>query len=235
MAATARLASASGVRATTTRLDVAERAAVQQWADATVSESGSVDLVVNNAGAALMASVESMSYEDFEWLMGIDFWGVVYGTKSFLPHLKAAGRGHIVNISSVFGLVGIPSQSAYNAAKFAVRGFTEALRIELDIERSGVSCSAIHPGGIKTNITRNARIDGAGDGRPGRTSAELAKTADRVFLTSPEKAAATILRAVEHDRRRAMVGPDAALIDMLARTGPGLYQRIIGTLSKRLL
>ena len=98
-----------------------------------------------------------MSYEDLEWLMGVNFWGVVHGTKAFLPHLKAAGEGHVVNISSVFGLVSIPTQSAYNAAKFAVRGFTDSLRIELEAERCGVSATTVHPGGIRTNIARNAR------------------------------------------------------------------------------
>ena len=100
-----------------------------------------------------------MSYEDFEWLMGINFWGVVHGTKAFLPHLAAAGEGHIVNLSSVFGLISVPSQSAYNAAKFAVRGFTDALRMEFEIAGSPVSCTTVHPGGVKTNIARNARID----------------------------------------------------------------------------
>ena len=102
-----------------------------------------------------------MSDDDFEWLMDINFWGVVYGTKAFLPHLKASGEGHVVNLSSVFGLISIPSQSAYNAAKFAVRGFTDALRMELEIEGAGVSSTTVHPGGIKTNIARNARIDDA--------------------------------------------------------------------------
>ena len=111
---------------------MADRAAVYAWADQVVAEHGAVNLIVNNAGVALGATVEAMSYEDLEWLMDINFWGVVHGTKAFLPHLKAAGEGHVVNISSVFGLVSIPTQSAYNAAKFAVRGFTDALRIELE-------------------------------------------------------------------------------------------------------
>src|SRR5580704_2723947 len=116
-----------------------------------------VNLVVNNAGVALMATVEDMSWEDFDWLMGINFWGVMHGTKAFLPHLIASGDGHLVNISSVFGFIGVPSQSAYNAAKFAVRGFTEAMRQEMMIAGHPVAVSCVHPGGIKTNIARDAR------------------------------------------------------------------------------
>ena len=114
-------------------------------------------MIINNAGVALGATVESMSYDDFEWLMNIDFWGVVYGSKSFLPYLKQSGDGHIVNLSSVFGLISVPAQSAYNAAKFAVRGFSDSLRMELEIEGANVSVTTVHPGGVKTNIARKAR------------------------------------------------------------------------------
>ena len=143
-----------GNRITSQHLDVADRDAVYAWAERVVADHGSVNLIVNNAGVALGATVESMTYEDFEWLMSINFWGVVYGTKAFLPHLKASGEGHIVNLSSVFGLISVPSQSAYNAAKFAVRGFSDTLRMELEIEGAPVSVTTIHPGGIKTNIAR---------------------------------------------------------------------------------
>jgi butyryl-CoA dehydrogenase len=166
-----------------------------------------------------------MSYEDFEWLMGINFWGVVYGTKAFLPHLKAAGEGHIINISSVFGLISVPSQSAYNSAKFGVRGFTDALRMELEIDRCGVSATTVHPGGVKTNIARNARMD---DSVAIGTDGDSARRDfDKIALTTPEKAAKQILAAVEHDRRRVLVGPDAKLIDLLSRLPAGLYQRVV--------
>ena len=141
-----------GVQVTSQIVDVANREAVHAWADQVVDEHGKVNLIFNNAGVALASTVEGMSYGDFEWLMGVNFWGVVYGTKAFLPHLKASGDGHIINLSSVFGLAGIPSQSAYNSAKFAVRGFTESLRQELDMMSCGVSASSVHPGGIKTGI-----------------------------------------------------------------------------------
>jgi butyryl-CoA dehydrogenase len=174
-----------------------------------------------------------MSYEDFEWLMNINFWGVVHGTKAFLPHLKASGEGHIVNLSSVFGLISVPSQAAYNAAKFAVRGFTDALRMELEIEGDCVSCTTVHPGGIKTNIARNARMDPsvtemAGDAEKAR------KDFERMFITSPQKAARQILIAVERDRRRALIGPDAKAIDFISRLPGSLYQNVLTRGARRL-
>jgi butyryl-CoA dehydrogenase len=161
-----------------------------------------------------------MSFDDFEWLMNINFWGVVNGTKAFLPHLKAAGHGHVVNVSSVFGLLSIPSQSAYNAAKFGVRGFTDALRIELDIERGGVSATTVHPGGIKTNIVRNGRFE-AELGAPSATEFE------KVAMTSPDKAARQILKAVERNRRRALIGPDAKVLDAISRLPAAVVQRFL--------
>jgi NAD(P)-dependent dehydrogenase (short-subunit alcohol dehydrogenase family) len=212
-----------GVKITSQHIDVADRAAVYAWADEVVADHGEINLVVNNAGVALGATIESMSYEDFEWLMNINLWGVVYGTKAFLPYLKASGEGHIVNLSSVFGLISVPSQSAYNAAKFAVRGFTDTLRMELEIEGAPVSVTTVHPGGIKTNIAKNARMDVsvtdmAGDPEKARLDME------RVFITSPQKAARQILAAVQRDRRRALIGPDAKVIDFISRLPATLYQ-----------
>jgi short-subunit dehydrogenase len=212
-----------GVKITSQHIDVADRAAVYAWAHEVVADHGEINLVVNNAGVALGATIESMSYEDFEWLMNINFWGVVYGTKAFLPYLKASGEGHIVNLSSVFGLISVPSQSAYNAAKFAVRGFTDTLRMELEIEGAPVSVTTVHPGGIKTNIAKNARMDVsvtdmAGDPEKARLDME------RVFITSPQKAARQILAAVQRDRRRALIGPDAKVIDFISRLPATLYQ-----------
>ena len=195
---------------------MADRDAVYAWADRVVAEHGTVNLIINNAGVALGATVESMSYEDFEWLMNINFWGVVYGTKAFLPHLKQSGEGHIVNLSSVFGLISVPSQSAYNAAKFAVRGFTDSLRMELEIEGANVSVTTVHPGGIKTNIARNARMDASVRDVAGDPE-KAVRDFERAFITSPEKAAEQILTAVRRDRRRALIGPDAKAIDLVSR------------------
>jgi butyryl-CoA dehydrogenase len=215
-----------GTKVTSAVVDVADRDAVYRWADEVVAEHGTVNLVVNNAGVALGATVESMSYEDFEWLMNINFWGVVYGTKAFLPHLKASGEGHIANVSSVFGLISVPSQSAYSAAKFAVRGFTDTLRMELEIEGANVSVTTIHPGGIKTNIARNARMDPSVGMIAGDTDAAR-RDFERVFITSPAKAARQIVNAIQRDRRRALIGPDAKAIDVVSRLPATLYQSVL--------
>ena len=215
-----------GVKITSQRVNVADRAAVEAWAERVVTDHGKVNLVINNAGVALGATIESMSYEDFEWLMSINFWGVVYGTKAFLPHLKASGEGHVVNLSSIFGLISVPSQSAYNAAKFAVRGFTDTLRMELEIEGAPVSVTTIHPGGIKTNIAKNARIDdslGEITGDPEQARRDF----ERAFVTSPDKAARQILTAVQRDRRRALIGPDAKVVDFISRLPAVVYQTLI--------
>jgi len=226
LAETAARCEGRGVKVTTARVDVADRAAVFAWADQVVAEHGAVHLVVNNAGVALGATIEAVSYDDLEWLMGINFWGVVHGTKAFLPHLAAAGEGHIVNLSSVFGLISVPSQSAYNAAKFAVRGFTDALRMELAIADSPVSCTTVLPGGVKTNIARNARIDASVADLAGDADTAAGDEFEKLAHTTAADAAAQILRAVERNRRRVLVGADAKLIDMVSRLPAGLYQRI---------
>jgi short-subunit dehydrogenase len=226
LAETAARCEGRGVKVTTARVDVADRAAVFAWADQVVAEHGAVHLVVNNAGVALGATIEAMSYDDFEWLMGINFWGVVHGTKAFLPHLAGSAEGHVVNLSSVFGLISVPSQSAYNAAKFAVRGFTDALRMELEIAGSPVSCTTVHPGGVKTNIARNARIDASVADLTGDADTAAGDEFEKLARTAAADAAAQILRAVERNRRRVLVGADAKLIDVVSRLPAGLYQRI---------
>jgi butyryl-CoA dehydrogenase len=165
--------------------------------------------------------------------MDINFWGVVHGTQAFLPHLKASGEGHIINISSLFGLVAVPSQSAYNASKFAVRGFTEALRQELDIENCGVSSTCVHPGGIKTNIARDARFDDNMKALIGQDAAQGKSEFEKLFITTPDSAAETILRAVRRDARRVLIGPDAVAVDLMQRLMPTRYQKLV-TLGTRL-
>ena len=224
---TVNLAQDLGVHVTSRKVDVAVREEVYTWADAVAADHGKVNLIFNNAGVALGSTVEKMSYGDFEWLMDVNFWGVVYGTKAFLPHLKAAGDGHIINISSVFGLVGIPTQSAYNSAKFAVRGFTESLRQELDMLGYGVSASSVHPGGIKTSIARSARMDDSvRDLGLGEVGDDTRKKFEKSFITSADKAAEEILNGVRRNQRRILVGPDARVFDWMARFLPNAYQRI---------
>ncbi len=231
LAETVALCEGSGGKVTSQRVDVADRAAMFAWADQVVADHGKVNLVVNNAGVALGATIAGMSYDDFEWLMGINFWGVVHGTKAFLPHLEASGEGHVVNLSSVFGLISVPAQSAYNSAKFGVRGFTDALRMELEIAGSCVSATTVHPGGIKTNIARNARMDESAIALAG--GAEDVDRFDKVAMTTPEKAARQILAAVAADRRRVLVGPDAKFIDFVSRLPAGVYQRAMVFGAKR--
>ncbi len=219
-----------GQRVTLDRLDVADRPAMLAYADSVVAEHGAVHLVVNNAGVALDATIEEMRWEDLDWLIGINFWGVVHGTKAFLPHLRRAGEGHIVNVSSVFGLIGVPGQAAYNAAKFAVRGFTESLRQELDMAGGRVSATSVHPGGIRTNIVRNARV---GTTRAtAQTRDEMVALFDRTARTSPEAAAAAIVRGVRRNARRVLIGVDAYAIDRLQRWLPTGYQRVVTTAAR---
>ena len=201
-------------------MDVADKDAMFAWAAEIGEQAESVDLVVNNAGVALMAQVKEMSFEDFEWLMGINFWGVVYGSQAFLPLLEKSPRGHLVNISSVFGMIAVPTQSAYNAAKFAVRGYTEALRQELDLENSTVKVCCVHPGGIATNIARSAR-----NADPSVTADEMASNFERFAKTSPEEAARQILRAAAKGQRRLLIGRDARMIGLITRLFPESYFR----------
>ncbi len=228
---TAEQARASGVRVTSHRVDVAEREAVYAWADQVVTDHGKVNLIFNNAGVALASTVEGMSYGDFEWLMDVNFWGVVYGTKAFLPHLRTSGEGHVVNISSIFGLAGIPSQSAYNAAKFAVRGFTESLRQELDMLKCGVSATSVHPGGIKTAIARSSRIDSSIRDL-GVSDVNTGEKFEKAFITGADKAARVILDGVRRNNRRVLIGPDAHVFDWMVRLFPSSYQRIAVAYSK---
>jgi NAD(P)-dependent dehydrogenase (short-subunit alcohol dehydrogenase family) len=217
----------SGREVMADRLDVADRDAFYAYADKVVKKFGGVNLVINNAGVALGSTVEDTSYEDFEWLMGINFWGVVYGTKAFLPHLKQADAGHIVNISSVFGLIGVPTQSAYNAAKFAVRGFTESLRQELELEGGNVSCTSVHPGGIKTNIARNARMTADVSRVTGLDPEASKQQFEKLFRTTPEEAASTIIAGIRGNKRRVLIGADAVAIDTMQRLLPTSYQKLM--------
>jgi short-subunit dehydrogenase len=214
------------------KLDVADRAAVFAWADESAREHGKVNLIFNNAGVGLSSTAAGTKIEDFTWLMNINFWGVIHGTQAFMPHLQSAGEGHVVNISSLFGLLAAPGSSAYHAAKFAVRGYTESLRQELDMMKCGVSATCVHPGGIKTAIAQHARQDNniAALGIDPSTSKEKFS---RNLVTSPEQAATTILRAVRHNKRRVLVGKDAIVLDKIQRLFPAAYAVFIGMIVRR--
>jgi NADP-dependent 3-hydroxy acid dehydrogenase YdfG len=212
------------------RLDVTEREAFLLYADAVNEHFGKVNQIYNNAGIAFTGDIEVSQFKDIERVMDVDYWGVVNGTKAFLPHLIASGDGHVVNVSSVFGLFAVPGQAAYNSAKFAVRGFTEALRQEMILARHPVQVTTVHPGGIKTAIARNA---GAAEGLDAE---QLAKTFDRIARTSPRRAAEIILDGVSKNRARVLVGTDAKVLDLLLRlTGSGAYQQLFLTVQRRLM
>jgi NAD(P)-dependent dehydrogenase (short-subunit alcohol dehydrogenase family) len=230
---TAAMAGKLGVKVTTAKVNVADRDAMFAWADQVAREHGKVNLIFNNAGVALGAFVETVKPEDFQWIMGINFWGVVWGTQAFLPHLKKAGDGHVINTSSLFGLLSVPTQGTYNASKFAVRGFTESLRQELDMAKCGVSATCVHPGGIRTNIARAAKMDESIQKATGDSEAARAKFDKLLNFTTAESAALQILRAVEGNQRRVLVGLDAKFLDKLVRILGSWYQPIITAFAKR--
>lgn len=220
--------SAYPVKVTTQKVDVAKRTEIADWAKAVVNEHGQVNLIFNNAGVAIGSTAEGVSYEDLEWLIGINFWGVVYGTKEFLPYLKQSGDGHIINISSMFGLTAQPTQSAYNASKFAVRGFTESLRQELDMQNAGVSATCVHPGGIRTNIAKAARMNNSVQSL-GMDPLKSQDAFDKLLRTPADEAAQQILEAVRKNRRRLLIGADAKVVDVIQRILPQGYQKIFAT------
>ncbi|MBE2166372.1 SDR family oxidoreductase [Acinetobacter oleivorans] len=228
LAKTVELLTPYSVKVTTQKVDVAKRDEVATWAKAVVDEHGQVNLIFNNAGVAIGSTAEGVSYEDLEWLIGINFWGVVYGTKEFLPYLKQSGDGHIINISSMFGLTAQPTQSAYNASKFAVRGFTESLRQELDLQNAGVSATCVHPGGIRTNIAKAARMNNSIQSL-GMDPLKSQDAFDKLLRTPAEDAAQQILEAVRKDRRRLLIGADAKAVDVIQRILPQGYQKIFAT------
>ena len=214
------------VQVTSVKVDVAQHAQVEQWAQDVVAQHGKVNMIFNNAGVALGSTIEGASYEELEWIMGINFWGVVYGTKSFLPFIKQTNDGHVINLSSVFGLTAQPTQAGYNASKFAVRGFTEALRQELDLQNCGVSALCVHPGGIKTNIANAARINHSLE-TLGMNVEDSNRSFNDFLRYPPKQAAQDILDAVLKNKRRVLIGNDAKALDLIQRLLPSAYQRLM--------
>jgi NAD(P)-dependent dehydrogenase (short-subunit alcohol dehydrogenase family) len=211
------------------RLDVSDRAALTAYAGAVAEHFGRVNVLVNNAGVALSGDVEDLAYDDMDWIIGINFWGVVNGTKEFLPHLIASGDGHLVNLSSLFGLISMPGQSMYNASKYAVRGFTEALREEMLVAGHPVGVTAVHPGGVRTAIARNARVSDRED------HDETARLFDeKMAKMSPERAAEIIVtRGILGNRARVLVGLDAHALHQFARLTGSRYQDVVAKVAKR--
>jgi NAD(P)-dependent dehydrogenase (short-subunit alcohol dehydrogenase family) len=211
-------------------VDVSDRQAMGRWATAVADQFGQVNVVVNNAGVTVTGDFEEMTYEDFDWIVGVNFLGVVNGTKEFLPHLIASGDGALVNISSLFGLISMPGQTAYNATKYAVRGFTEALREEMLVAGHDVTVTCVHPGGIKTGISRHGR----------KTASQDAEAVDNLFekklaRMTPEKAASIIWKGTLAGRARVLVGMDAHLIHHAAKLVGSRYQDVVARGAKRVV
>ena len=222
---------AGGAKAVRTdKLDVADRAAFTAYAASVAEQFGKVNVVINNAGVALAGDVIDLEYKDMDWIIGINFWGVVHGTKEFLPHLIESGDGHVVNISSLFGLVSMPGQSLYNASKYAVRGFSEALREELLISGDKVGVTVVHPGGIKTGIARNARVS---DKEDKAATAELFDK--KLARMTPDKAAQIIVKAILKNQARVLVGLDAHALHQFAKLTGSRYQDVVALASKKVL
>ena len=223
---TAKIVENFGVAVSTHIVDVSQIEQVQKFADEVIGEHNRVTHLINNAGVALCGNFEEISLRDFEWVMNINFWGVVYGSKVFLPILRQQKVGHIVNISSIFGLVAPPGQSAYCASKFAVRGFTESLRHEL--ENTNVYVSSVHPGGIKTNIVNNSRI---GENANQDIKKRVVKFFDKASPTTAEQAANIIVKGIKRKNSRILIGADARQINRIQRLFPAKYFSVMDTLS----
>jgi NADP-dependent 3-hydroxy acid dehydrogenase YdfG len=216
-------------KATLETVDVSKRDQVEALARRAEAAHGKVDLVVNNAGVTVHDTAAEVSWEDFEWVMNINFWGVVYGTRTFLPGMLQRRAGVIANVSSLFGLIAWPLQAPYNASKFAVRGYTEVLWREL--KGTGVRAVSIHPGGIKTNIVRNMRFRRGFT--PGMSHATTNRVFDHMAKTTPEQAAATIISGLEAGERRILIGKDAVMMDRLQRASPTGYPAILEYFEER--
>jgi short-subunit dehydrogenase len=215
----------SAQKVTLHRVDVAAPAEIAEFAQAATSSHPGLNIVVNNAGVALLGQFGEIDQAQMDWLMNINFWGVVHATRAFLPHLATRREAHIVNLSSIFGIIAPPGQTAYAAAKFAVRGFSESLRHELQMANSPVRLSVVHPGGVATNIARNSR---SGSGMTDNTSrAQSIERFDAVAKTTPAAAALRIIAGIEKNQPRILIGNDARFMDLLQRLRPGSYWSVL--------
>ncbi len=224
LSAAAAKARARGVRVTEHVFDIADAAAIRALPEAVLAAHGRVTVLINNAGVALGGSFDEVSEEEFAWLFAINFWSVVRMTKAFLPALRRESAAQVVNLSSVFGIIGPPGQCAYSASKFAVRGVSEVLRHELEEENSPVRVSVVHPGGVRTGIARNARVAAAA--KTELLSAQAGRF-EKLLRLPPEEAASQIVRGLERRQRRILVGADARQIDFIQRLSPANYWSIL--------
>ena len=223
LAETARSLAHTGVKLLTTTLDVSDSAAVREWANEVVAGLGQINWLFNNAGVTVFDSAEHITEENFRWLMDINFWGVVHGTQAFLPFLKSAEDPRIINTSSIFGTISVAGQSAYNASKFAVRGYTESLRQEL--AEQGIKVICVIPGGVKTGIVENAKYYAASNEAP--TQEEASRNFARMAKLLPREAASQIMRGIDEDEAQILVGMDAKMFSVLQRILPVHYPKAL--------
>ena len=219
-------------RATIRRVDVADPKQIQEFASSAIAEFPALNILINNAGVALLGQFDEFDQAQMAWLMDINFWGVVRGTRAFMPHLQSRPQAHIVNISSIFGIIAPPGQSAYAASKFAVRGFSESLRHELAMSNSTVRLSVVHPGGVKTNIARKARAGTLL--RENVSSNELGDRFEKLARTTPAAASRRIVRGIERNDARILIGWDARFLDMIQRIMPATYWNLLARAFKRM-
>ena len=224
-AVAAEIAKAGATKVTVHGVDVGEPGQIEAFAQAAIAAHPGLNIVVNNAGVALMGMFHEVEQAQMEWLFNINFWGVVHGTRAFLPHLSRQREAHIVNLSSIFGIIAPPGQTAYAAAKFAVRGFSESLRHELQMAASPVRLSVVHPGGIATNIARNSRV-GTGMTDNARRAQSIERF-DAVAKTTPAAAALRIIQGIEKNQPRILIGGDARYMDLLQRFRPASYWAVL--------
>ena len=223
LAETVELAKKAGaVKVRSDRLDVADRDAMGRYALDVVQEFGRVNVVINNAGVSLTGDFTDLEYNDIDWIVGVNFWGVLHGTKEFLPHLIASGDGHVVNLSSLFGLISMPGQSIYNATKYAVRGMSEALREEMLVAGHPVGVTSVHPGGIKTDIVRNSRVSAKEDKE---ATSELFDK--KLAKMTPDRAAEIIVNGILKNKARVLVGLDAHAMHHMAKLLGSRYQDVV--------
>jgi short-subunit dehydrogenase len=221
----AEIAKTSPRKVSVHRVDVGEPGQIADFARAAIAAHGGLNILVNNAGVALLGQFHEIDQAQMDWLININFWGVVHSTRAFLPHLATRREAHIVNVSSIFGIVAPPGQTAYAAAKFAVRGFSESLRHELQMAESPVRLSVVHPGGILTNIVRNSR---AGTGvTDNERRAQAIERFDAIAKTTPKDAALRIIKGIEKNQPRILIGSDARFMDLLQRFRPATYWSVM--------
>ena len=224
-AVAAEIAKAHSRKLSLHRVDVSEPSQIADFAQAAVAAHPTLNIVVNNAGVALLGKFDEIDQAQMDWLMNINFWGVVHATRAFLPHLARQREAHIINLSSLFGIIAPPGQTAYAAAKFAVRGFSESLRHELQMAKSPIRLSVVHPGGVATNIVRNSRTGVAMTDNARR--AQSIERFDAVAKTTPAVAALRIIQGIEKNQSRILIGNDARFMDLLQRLRPGTYWSVL--------